>query len=82
MTGSGKPVPEPVRVLVSVAPGQFDEVVAAARRAGLTVAAEHAIIGSVSGTIAEELIPVLEAIDGVLAVDRERIVRLPPNEGL
>ncbi|MEO3755140.1 hypothetical protein [Streptomyces sp. B6B3] len=82
MTGPGTAEPEPVRVLVSVAPGRFDEVVAAARRAGLTIVAEHAIIGSLTGTIREQQIPVLESLDGVLAVDRERIVRLPPNEGL
>ena len=69
---------ERVGVIVSVDPDRFGQVVRAARGAGLTVTAEQPLLGSLSGIIAEDRIPVLEAVDGVEAVDRERIVRLPP----
>ncbi|MET8182795.1 hypothetical protein [Streptomyces sp. NPDC005336] len=70
----------PVGVILSVDPDRFAEVVEAARRAGLTVAGEYPVLGSLTGTIAEDRIPVLEAIDGVESVDRERIVRIPPPD--
>ncbi|MBD3003297.1 hypothetical protein IEJ02_03935 [Streptomyces sp. 5-10] len=70
----------PVGVILSVDPDRFAQVVEAARRAGLTVTGEQPILGSLSGTIAEDRIPVLEAVDGVESVDRERIVRLPPPD--
>ncbi|MBI0294249.1 hypothetical protein JBE04_07085 [Streptomyces sp. PRKS01-29] len=70
----------PVGVILSVDPDRFAQVVAAARRVGLAVTGEQPILGSLSGTIAEDRIPVLEAVDGVEAVDRERIVRLPPPD--
>ncbi|RNG27027.1 hypothetical protein [Streptomyces botrytidirepellens] len=70
----------PVGVIVSVDPDRFAEVVRAARAAGLTVTGEQPLLGSLSGTIAEDRIPVLEAVDGVEAVDRERIVRIPPPD--
>lgn len=68
----------PVGVILSVAPDRFAQVVEAARRVGLTVTGEQRILGSLSGTIAEDRIPVLAAVDGVESVDREQIVRLPP----
>lgn len=70
----------PVGVIVSVDPDRFAEVVRAARATGLTVTGEQPLLGSLSGTIAEDRIPVLEAVEGVEAVDRERIVRLPPPD--
>ncbi|WNE96496.1 hypothetical protein PS467_14700 [Streptomyces luomodiensis] len=70
----------PVGVILSVDPDRFAEVVAAARGVGLTVTGEQPVLGSLSGTIAEDRIPVLEAVDGVESVDRERIVRLPPPD--
>ncbi|MGW4079153.1 MULTISPECIES: hypothetical protein [Streptomyces] len=70
----------PVGVILSVDPDRFAQVVEAARRVGLTVTGEQPILGSLSGTIAEDRIPVLEAVDGVESVDRERIVRLPPPD--
>ncbi|MFE9063285.1 MULTISPECIES: hypothetical protein [Streptomyces] len=68
----------PVGVILSVDPDRFAQVVEAARRVGLTVTGEQRILGSLSGTIAEDRIPVLAAVDGVESVDREQIVRLPP----
>ncbi|MCP9210879.1 hypothetical protein [Streptomyces cucumeris] len=70
----------PVGVILSVDPDRFAEVVAAARRAGLTVTGEQEVLGSLSGTIAEDRIPALEAVDGVESVDRDRTVRLPPPD--
>ncbi|MEE4592331.1 hypothetical protein V2J94_10585 [Streptomyces sp. DSM 41524] len=70
----------PVGVILSVDPDRFAQVVEAARRVGLAVTGEQPILGSLSGTIAEDRIPVLEAVDGVESVDRERIVRLPPPD--
>ncbi|QKV96524.1 hypothetical protein HUT19_36520 [Streptomyces sp. NA02950] len=70
----------PVGVILSVDPDRFAEVVAAARRAGLTVTREQDVLGSLSGTIEEDRIPALEAVDGVDSVDRDRTVRLPPPD--
>ncbi|MEU8828434.1 hypothetical protein [Streptomyces sp. NPDC048636] len=67
-------------VILSVDPDRFAEVVAAARRAGLTVTGEQEVLGSLSGTIEEDRIPALAAVDGVESVDRDRTVRLPPPD--
>ncbi|MFI0780099.1 hypothetical protein [Streptomyces sp. NPDC021212] len=80
MTGPVSEESGPVGVIVSVDPDRFAEVVRAARAAGLAVTGEQPLLGTLSGTIDEERIPVLEAVDGVEAVDRERIVRLPPPD--
>jgi len=69
-----------VGVILAVDPDRFAEVVEALRRGGLTVTGEQPILGTVSGTIAEDRIPALEAIDGVESVDRERIIQLPPPD--
>ncbi|MEV0635321.1 hypothetical protein AB0I77_10215 [Streptomyces sp. NPDC050619] len=71
---------EPVGVILAVDPDRFAEVVEALRRAGLTVTGEQPVLGTLSGTVAEDRIPALEAVDGVEAVDRERIIRLPPPD--
>ncbi|MCX5607318.1 MULTISPECIES: hypothetical protein [unclassified Streptomyces] len=69
---------EPVGVILAVDPGRFAEVVEALRRAGLTVTGEQPITGTLSGTVAEDRIPALAAVDGVASVDRERINRISP----
>ncbi|MFE9635048.1 hypothetical protein [Streptomyces sp. NPDC006463] len=69
---------EPVGVILAVDPGRFAEVVEALRRAGLAVTGEQPIIGTLSGTVAEDRIPALAAVDGVASVDREYINRIPP----
>ncbi|MGW3169722.1 hypothetical protein [Streptomyces sp. NPDC001153] len=71
---------EPVGVILAVDPDRFAEVVEALRGAGLTVTAEQPIVGTLSGTVAEDRIPALAALDGVESVDRERTVRLPPPD--
>ncbi|WP_200306405.1 hypothetical protein [Streptomyces adelaidensis] len=71
---------EPVGVVLAVDPDRFAEVVEALRRAGLTVTGEQPIVGTLSGTVAEERIPALEAIDGVESLDRERTIQLPPPD--
>ncbi|GCB52884.1 hypothetical protein [Streptomyces sp. NL15-2K] len=70
----------PVGVVLAVDPDRFAEVVEALRRAGLTVTGEQPILGTLSGTVAEDRIPALEAVDGVDSVDRDRGVRLPPPD--
>lgn len=70
----------PVGVVLAVDPDRFAEVVEALRRAGLTVTAEQPIVGTLSGTVPEDRIPALEAVDGVEALDRERTVQLPPPD--
>lgn len=69
-----------VGVILAVDPDRFAEVVEALRQAGLTVTAEQPILGTLSGTVAEDRIPALEAIDGVDSVDRDRTVQLPPPD--
>ncbi|MFI2350764.1 hypothetical protein ACH492_27765 [Streptomyces sp. NPDC019443] len=71
---------EPVGVILAVDPDRFAEVVEAARRAGLTVTGEQQILGTLSGTIAEDRIPALEAVAGVESVDRDRTIHLPPPD--
>ncbi|WP_328769906.1 hypothetical protein [Streptomyces sp. NBC_00286] len=70
----------PVGVIIAVDPDRFAEVVEALRQAGLTVTGEQPILGTLSGTVAEDRIPALEAVDGVDSVDRDRTVQLPPPD--
>ncbi|MFC9235052.1 hypothetical protein ACFTZK_01015 [Streptomyces decoyicus] len=70
----------PVGVILAVDPDRFAEAVEALRRAGLTVTGEQATLGTLSGTVAEDRIPALEAVDGVESVDRERTIQLPPSD--
>ncbi|MET9914123.1 hypothetical protein ABZZ74_46710 [Streptomyces sp. NPDC006476] len=71
---------EPVGVILAVDPDRLADVIEALRRAGLTVTGEQPLLGTLSGTVAEDRIPALEAIDGVDSVDRERTIRLPPPD--
>ncbi|MCE0446646.1 hypothetical protein LT493_24550 [Streptomyces tricolor] len=41
---------------------------------------EQPLIGTAAGTVAEDRIPLLRAVDGVEAVERDRTIRLPPPE--
>ncbi|MGW0820062.1 hypothetical protein [Streptomyces sp. NPDC002845] len=77
---SESPQSAPVGVILAVDPDRFAEVVEALRRAGLTVRSEQPILGTLSGTVAEDRIPALEAVDGVDSVDRDRTIRLPPPD--
>ncbi|MET9088718.1 hypothetical protein ABZX77_43730 [Streptomyces sp. NPDC004237] len=69
-----------VGVILAVDPGRFAEVGEALRRAGLTVTGEQPVLGTLTGTVAEDRIPALEVVDGVASVDRERTVQLPPPD--
>ncbi|MFE5190070.1 hypothetical protein [Streptomyces sp. NPDC056628] len=70
----------PVGVILAVDPDRFAEVVEALRRAGLTVTGEQPVLGTLSGTVAEDRISALEAVNGVDSVDRESTIRLPPPD--
>ncbi|MEU6256342.1 hypothetical protein [Streptomyces sp. NPDC047043] len=70
----------PVGVVLAVDPDRFAEVVEALRRAGLTVTGEQPILGTLSGTVAADRVPALEAVDGVDSVDRELTIELPPPD--
>lgn len=70
----------PVGVILTVDLDRFAEVVRALRRAGLTVTSEQPVLGSLSGTVTQDRIPALEAVDGVESVDRERTIDLPPPD--
>jgi isopentenyl phosphate kinase len=67
-------------VILAVDPDRFADVVEAARRAGLTVTGEQPILGTLSGTIAEDRILALTEVAGVVAVDRDRTIHLPPPD--
>lgn len=69
-----------VGVILAVDPDRFAEVVDALRQAGLTVTGEQPILGTLSGTVAQDRITALQAVDGVESVDLERIVQLPPPD--
>ncbi|MFF4060817.1 hypothetical protein ACFYZ8_26155 [Streptomyces sp. NPDC001668] len=71
---------EPVGVILAVDPDRFADVIEAARQAGLTVTGEQPVLGTLSGTIAEERIPALKAVVGVRSVDRDRAIHLPPPD--
>ncbi|MEW2078633.1 hypothetical protein ACFZAG_37355 [Streptomyces sp. NPDC012403] len=77
---SGSSQSGPVGVVLAVDPDRFAEVIEAARRAGLTVTGEQPILGTLSGTIAEDRIPALKEVAGVEAVDRDRTIHLPPPD--
>ncbi|MGI5353292.1 hypothetical protein ACQEU8_34690 [Streptomyces sp. CA-250714] len=71
---------EPVGVILAVDPDRFAEVVDALRQAGLTVTSEQPALGTLSGTVAQDRIPTLKAIDGVDSLDRDRPTHLPPPD--
>ncbi|MFF9118590.1 hypothetical protein ACF09Y_23805 [Streptomyces massasporeus] len=70
---------EPVGVILAVDPDRFAEVIEAVRRAGLTVTGEQPILGALSGTIPENRIQALKKVVGVVTVDRDRTILLPPH---
>ena len=70
-------------VNVSVADGhlgRFPDVVRRMERAGLKVEQQLEAIGVVSGSIDPARLPDLEQVQGVLAVERTRDVRIAPPE--
>jgi hypothetical protein len=71
---------KPVGVILAVDPDRFTEVIEDARRTGLTVTGEQPVLGTLSGTIAEDRIPALQTVAGVESVDRDRAIQLPPPD--
>ncbi|MEK0083934.1 hypothetical protein [Benzoatithermus flavus] len=70
-----------VSVVVSVEEGRlkdFPRMVQAMRRAGLQVESEMAAIGTVAGSLSEQALPRLQAIEGVAHVERTRSFHVPP----
>ncbi|WP_406003187.1 hypothetical protein [Streptomyces sp. NBC_00829] len=68
-----------IRVVLAVDPQHFTGTLRALREAGLAVEADYPDIGSVTGTVREDRLDALRAIDGVEAVELERSYRLPPT---
>ncbi|MEU6236783.1 hypothetical protein [Kitasatospora sp. NPDC047058] len=68
----------PVGVILAVDRARYAEVLAALRGAGLTVTGEQPVLGTLSGTVVEDRIAALAAVDGVQSVDRERASRVSP----
>ncbi|MEV6332640.1 hypothetical protein [Streptomyces sp. NPDC051909] len=69
---------EPVGVILAVDPDRFTETVQALQRAGLTVTREQPALGTLSGTVPQDQVAALKAVDGVESVDQERTIQLPP----
>jgi hypothetical protein len=59
---------------------RFARVVQRARRIGMSITQQLPSLGIFSGDISSELIPQLERVEGVSAVERTRTYRLPPDE--
>mgnify|MGYP001371617426 CR=1 FL=1 len=74
--GAGPEVP----LLVAVDPDRFADVVRRLADTGLTVRDRHPHLGMVTGEAPPELIPLLEAVDGVAAVERQRQVGVQPPD--
>jgi hypothetical protein len=71
------------RVIVSVADDRMADlptVVEALRRAGLTVAEVLDGAGVITGTVAGNAIAALSTVPGVVDVETQRDVRLPPPD--
>ena len=68
-----------VRVMVSVDPDRLREVARACREVGLDVEQETEL-GILFGTAPADALALLEAVDGVEAVERERSISLPPPD--
>jgi hypothetical protein len=72
--------PEAVRVVLSVDPERFDEVVRAAADVGLLVEEEMREAGVVAGSVERKQMSALRDVAGVEAVERERTFQLPPPD--
>ncbi len=59
---------------------RFARIVQRARKVGMSISQQLPSLGIFSGNISTELIPQLERIEGVAAVERMRTYRLPPEE--
>ena len=70
----------PAQVVLLLDPDRFDETVLALQDAGVVIDQQNPTIGTVSGRVAEDALAALAALDGVIAVERERSVSLPDPE--
>jgi hypothetical protein len=68
------------RVLLSVDPARFADVVRAAAAAGLVVEQEMSAVGVVAGRLDPRAWAAVAGIDGVQALEEERTVQLPPPD--
>jgi len=80
MPDSGGAGSDPVKVVVSVDPERFSDVVQSAVDAGLEVDEEMPAVGVVSGRVPPESLGALTDVEGVEAVERERTFQLPPPD--
>ena len=70
---------EAVRVVLSVDPERFDDVVRAAASVGLDVDEEMREAGVVAGKVKRKNMSALRGVAGVEAMERERTIQLPPR---
>jgi hypothetical protein len=68
----------PVTILVD--PDRFDTVVRALTTADVRVEDEQRAIGTITARVAADRVATLRGIDGVLAVEGERHIQLPPPD--
>ncbi|GLZ32297.1 hypothetical protein Lesp02_44850 [Lentzea sp. NBRC 105346] len=66
------------KVMVSVADGSLPRILDDLREAGLVVDTVLEALGVVTGTVDVRAIPALRALPGVLDVERQWRVQLPP----
>ena len=71
---------ESVRVVLSVDPERFDDVVTAAAGMGLVVEEQMREAGVVAGSVQRKRMSALREVAGVEAVERERTIQLPPPD--
>jgi hypothetical protein len=74
-------VAEKVTVLVTPAfQDRFDEVVERTRAAGLQVESELRNVGVIAGSIESNQLDGLRSVEGVAAVEIQRVIQLPPPD--
>ncbi|MFD9700906.1 hypothetical protein [Lentzea sp. NPDC059081] len=66
------------QVMVSVTEGSLPKVLDDLREAGLVVDTVLEALGVITGTVEVKAIPALQAVPGVLDVERQWRVQLPP----
>jgi hypothetical protein len=59
---------------------RFARVVQRARRMGMSITQQLPSLGIFSGDISVDLIPALERVEGVAAVERMRSYHVPPDD--
>jgi predicted RNA-binding protein associated with RNAse of E/G family len=69
-----------VAVVVTVSDGRLQQATADLRDAGMDVDDIMDALGMVTGTVAEDAIPALEAVPGVIEVERQRTYQVPAPE--